>query len=230
MPMDYRTKEEQVADHLREGIISGRLPRGARLKQTEIASELRISITPVREALKLLEAEGYLTSDSYRGATVAGFDIAASAEILKLRITLETQLVEGATRNVTADNIAELRDMAAAFERAASANDSVAARGINYRFHRRIYDFANLPKTLHFAQVLWAQYPFDVINRIGGRALRAAEEHATLLKYLIEGDAAGAMLTMRQHIETGWYELRDFLKTTPQGDASPAALTEKELT
>ena len=56
--MEYRTKEEQVADYLREGIISGRLPRGARLKQTEIAQELKISITPVREALKLLEAEG----------------------------------------------------------------------------------------------------------------------------------------------------------------------------
>ena len=229
MSMEYRTKEELVADYLREGIISGRLPRGARLKQTEIANELKISITPVREALKLLEAEGYLASDSYRGATVASFDIAASTEILKLRISLETQLVEGATRNVTADNIVELRDLAARFEQAAQASDSVAARGINYRFHRRIYDFAKLPKTLHFAQVLWAQYPFDVINRISGRALRAAEEHATLLKFLIEGDATGAMLTMRQHIETGWYELRHCLQTAPQGSTSTAAPTEKEL-
>jgi DNA-binding GntR family transcriptional regulator len=229
--MEYRTKEEQVADYLREGIISGRLPRGARLKQTEIANELRISITPVREALKLLEAEGYLASDSYRGATVAGFDIAASTEILRLRISLETQLVEGATRHMTGANIVELRELATQFERAAEAGDSVAARGINYRFHRRIYDFANLPKTLHFAQVLWAQYPFDVINRISGRAVRAAEEHDTLLKYLIEGDATGAMLTMRQHIETGWYELRNFLQTAPQGatqSPSAPALPEKE--
>src|SRR5579862_3980212 len=143
--MEYRTKEEQVADYLREGIISGRLPRGARLKQTEIAQELKISITPVREALKLLEAEGYLASDSYRGATVAGFDIAASTEILKLRISLETQLVDSAVRNVTAENITELRELATRFEQAALAHDSVAARGINYRFHRRVYDFANLP-------------------------------------------------------------------------------------
>jgi DNA-binding GntR family transcriptional regulator len=60
-------------------------------------------------------------------------------------------------------------------------------------------------------QVLWAQYPFDVINRIGGRAERAAREHNELLKNVIEGDAAGAMLTMRQHIETGWNELRKSL-------------------
>jgi DNA-binding GntR family transcriptional regulator len=212
--MEYRTKEEQVADYLREGIISGRLARGARLKQTEIAQELKISITPVREALKLLEAEGYLSSDSYRGATVAPFDVGASTEILKLRITLETQLVESAVRNVTVDNIAELRDLAMQFEQAARVNDSTAARGINYRLHRRIYDFANLPKTLHFVQVLWAQYPFDVINRISGRALRAAEEHSELLRSVIEGDAAGAMLTMRRHIEAGWSEFRKSLDET----------------
>jgi DNA-binding GntR family transcriptional regulator len=212
--MEYRTKEERVADYLREGIISGRLPRGIRLKQDEIARELKLSITPVREALKLLEAEGYLTSDSYRGAAVAPFDVHASTEILKLRITLETQLVESAVRNICADQIAELRELAAEFERAAIADDSTAARGINYRFHRRMYDFANLPKTLHFVQVLWAQYPFDVINRISGRALRAAEEHSELLKSVIEGDAAGAMLTMRRHIEAGWSEFRKSLDET----------------
>ena len=55
--MDYRTKEEQVADYLRERIISGVFPRGSRLKQAEIADQLKLSITPVREALKLLVAE-----------------------------------------------------------------------------------------------------------------------------------------------------------------------------
>lgn len=230
--MEYRTKEEQVADYLREGIISGRLPRGVRLKQTEIAQELKISITPVREALKLLAAEGYLSSDSYRGATVAPFDVEASTEILRLRITLETQLVESAVRNITAEEIAELRDLARQFEDAALADDSTAARGINYRFHRRMYDFARLPKTLHFVQVLWAQYPFDVINRLGGRAVRAAKEHNELLKNVIEGDAAGAMLMMRQHIETGWTELRNSMparaETAAKSKGSENKSSEKE--
>ena len=65
--MDYRTKEEQVADYLREGIISGLYPRGSRLKQAEIAEKLKLSITPVREALKLLEAEGYVGGDPTAG-------------------------------------------------------------------------------------------------------------------------------------------------------------------
>lgn len=210
--MEYRTKEEQVADYLREGIISGRLPRGTRLKQQEIAQQLKISITPVREALKLLEAEGYIASDSYRGATVVPFDVGASTEILKLRIMLETQLVESAARNLSSQNIAELKELADQFEAAARSGDSKLARGVNYRFHRRIYDFADLPQTLHFVQVLWARYPFDVINRVDGRALRAADEHAELLRNFIEGDAGGAMLTMRRHIESGWTEFRASLE------------------
>jgi DNA-binding GntR family transcriptional regulator len=228
--MEYRTKEEQVADYLREGIISGRLPRGARLKQTEIAQELKISITPVREALKLLEAEGYLSGGSYRGAIVTPFDIETSGEVLKLRITLETQLVESAARRLTTNDIAELRELAAQFERAAMAEDSTTARGMNYRFHRRIYDLANLPKTLHFVQVLWAQYPFEVINKVSGRAKRAAEEHAELLKNFIEGDAAGAMLTMRRHIEAGWSEFRHAAQDAKHPRASVAFVaTEREV-
>ena len=228
--MEYRTKEEQVADFLREGIISGRIARGARLKQQEIAQQLKISITPVREALKLLEAEGYLASDSYRGATVIPFDVGTSTEILKLRIMLETQLVESAARSLRSEDITELRELAGQFEAAARAGDSTLARGVNYRFHRRIYDFADLPQTLHFVQVLWARYPFDVINKIQGRASRAAEEHNELLRNFIEGDAAGAMLTMRRHIETGWNEFRASLSQgssgNPEQPSSIPSLTE----
>src|SRR5947209_7710891 len=101
-PIRFRTKEEQVADYLREGIIAGRIARGARLKQQEIAERLNTSITPVREALKLLEAEGYVTGDSYKGAVVAPFDIAASREVLDLRIVLESRLTEAAIARATA--------------------------------------------------------------------------------------------------------------------------------
>lgn len=226
--MEYRTKEEQVADFLREAIISGRLARGARVKQQEVAQQLKISITPVREALKLLEAEGYLESDSYRGATVVPFDVGTSTEILKLRIMLETQLVESAARNLRSADIMELKELAEQFESAATMGDSSAARGMNYRFHRRMYDFAGMRQTLHFVQVLWARYPFDVINHISGRAVRAAEEHSELLRNLIEGDAAGAMLTMRRHIESGWEEFRKRLESQSQDSGSPSAAATAE--
>ncbi len=217
--MEYRTKEEQVADHLREAILSGRLARGTRLKQAEIAEQLQISITPVREALRLLEAEGYIDSRSYKGATVVPFDIGASSEILNLRILLEGQLVRYAAERATTQDLQDIRRLADEFAAAATNRDSAAARGANYRFHRRMYDAAKAPQTLHFVQILWARYPFDIINRIGGRAERAAEEHAELLRCMIEGDVAGAMLSLRKHIEAGWSELSEALKTRQESAA-----------
>lgn len=207
--MQFRTKEEQVADFLREGIISGRIARGSRLKQQEIATLLNTSITPVREALKLLSAEGYVIGDSHRGATVAPFDIEASSEVLNLRILLETQLVRGAVEKVTGADIAELKVLGAEFAAAFTAGDNEAARAANYRFHHRMFEIAAMPQTLHFVQILWARYPFDLINRLEGRVSRAADEHDDMLAALIAGDVATAMLATRQHIETGFRELRE---------------------
>lgn len=207
--MDYRTKEEQVADFLREGIIAGKYPRGSRLKQAEIAEQLRLSITPVREALKLLAAEGYIDGDSYRGSRVTPFDPGASAEILQLRLLLEAQLVRGAVDKVTSADIEELRRLADEFEQAFKSGDRAAARGVNYRFHRRLYDIANMPQTLHFVQILWARYPFDLINAAKNRGEHAVEEHEQILRALTEGDAAAAMLAMRKHIESGWAVLKE---------------------
>jgi len=212
--MQFKTKEEQVADFLREGIISGRFPRGARLKQQEIATLLNTSITPVREALKLLEAEGYVAGDSFKGAVVAPFDMEASSEVLNLRILLETKLVRSAVEHATASDIAELKVMAGEFARAFEAGDNETARAANYRFHHRMFEIARLPQTLHFVQILWARYPFDLINRLKGRVSRAAEEHDDMLAAIIAGDSAAAMLATRQHIEAGWSELREAMKVT----------------
>jgi DNA-binding GntR family transcriptional regulator len=209
MTIRFKTKEEQVADYLREGIIAGRFPRGTRLKQQEIATLLNTSITPVREALKLLEAEGYVTGDSFKGAVVAPFDIEAASETLNLRILLETQLVRGAVEKASASEIAELRVMAGEFATAFDAGDNETARAANYRFHHRMFELARMPQTLHFVQILWARYPFDLINRLKGRVSRAAGEHDDLLAAFIAGDVAAAMLATRQHIEAGWVELRE---------------------
>jgi DNA-binding GntR family transcriptional regulator len=206
--VESRTKEEQVADFLREGIISGAFPRGSRLKQAEIAEQLQLSITPVREALKLLEAEGYVSGDSYRGARVVPFDETASEEVLELRLLLESRLTRATAEKVTAQDITELRALADEFEQAFNRGDRAAARGVNYRFHRRMYSIADMPQTLHFVQILWARYPFDLINAVAGRGPEAAREHDEILNALLQGDASAAMLAMRKHIESGWSVLR----------------------
>jgi DNA-binding GntR family transcriptional regulator len=206
--MEFRTKEEQVADFLREGILSGMFKRGSRLKQAEIAERLQLSITPVREALKLLEAEGYVTGNSYRGACVAPFDASASEEALDLRLQLESRLIHGTLQHVTGQDISELQAMNAEFGRAFELGDRAAARVVYYRFHRHLFSIAAMPQTLHFVQILWARYPFDLINAVEGRGKQAAAEHDEIMRALVSGDLPAAMLAMRKHIESGFSVLK----------------------
>jgi DNA-binding GntR family transcriptional regulator len=127
---------------------------------------------------------------------------------LELRLVLESRLLRGTAEKITAQDIVELRALADEFEQAFNVGDRAAARGVNYRFHRRLYSIAAMPQTLHFVQILWARYPFDLINAVEGRGKDAAKEHDDILRALLEGDGSAAMLAMRKHIESGWSLLK----------------------
>jgi DNA-binding GntR family transcriptional regulator len=219
--MDFKTKEEYVAEFLREGILAGRFPRGTRLKQAEIAEQLDLSITPVREAFRILEAEGYVLNETHRGVVVSPFDASATREINDLRVLLESRLVLAAMDHMTAADYAELSKLQREFEDAETRRDREAVRALNYRFHRQLYALARQPQTLHFVQVLWAKYPFDLINLIGGRPGRAAAEHRRLLKAMKAGDRKAVLAALREHIDTGWRELQTQL--AKQASATAAA-------
>lgn len=206
--MRHQTKEERVADFLREGIISGRFPRGSKLKQAELAEMIGTSITPVREAIKILEAEGFVLGASHRGAVVAPFDIHATEEIVDLRVTLESKLALGAIAKLTPKNLEELRELQQEFEAAAERGDREAVRGINYRFHELIYMAADLPQTLRFVRILWARYPFDLINKLENRIARASAEHREMLSAIIVRDEAAMLSALRTHIRAGWDEFK----------------------
>jgi DNA-binding GntR family transcriptional regulator len=215
-PAAFRTKEEYVAEFLREGILSGDIARGARLKQADLAAQLKLSITPVREALKLLAAEGYVHGSTHRGAIVAPFDATATAEIVELRALLETRLTISAMRRMTLREMQQTELLAQAFERASAAGDSNTARAANYQFHRFLFGLAAQPLTMRFVQVLWAKYPFDIIGRLAGRAGRAAKEHARIIDAVISRNAEAAANATREHIRAGWDELNAAIDANPE--------------
>ena len=76
------------------------------------------------------------------------------------------------------------------------------------KLHLRGVSSSHIPSPLHFVQVLWARYPFDLINASPGRGKDAAGEHDAILNALTEGDMSAALLAMRQHIESGWSVLK----------------------
>lgn len=201
--MAPQTKEHQVAELLRERIIAGSFVRGQRLKQAEIARQLNLSITPVREALRLLEAEGYVRVSSHRGAVVAPFQVDHADELYDLRLMLEGKLTVAAAKRLTDEEYHSLTLLQAEIGAATQSGDREGIRGGNFRFHFRLYELADMPHTLEFVRVLWAKYPFDLLGAIPGRPQLVLEEHAVLLDALRQRDARLALRAMQAHITSG---------------------------
>jgi len=205
--MAFQTKQDQVADILRERVIAGTYRRGERLKQADIAAELGVSITPVREALHILEAEGYVVGVSHRGLLVPEIDLERAGELLHLRLMLERDLTEAALPAMTPAKLAELKALQAAVAAAAATEDRHAVRTANYRFHFRLYEIADRPQTLGFVRILWARYPFTMQEAGSNRLARMLAEHDRILAMIEADERDGAVAAMVEHIESGWREL-----------------------
>jgi DNA-binding GntR family transcriptional regulator len=200
------TVEHQIAEVLREKIIVGEITRGQKLKQAEIARLLGVSITPVREALRLLEAQGYVAVKAHRGAVVAPFVVEGAEELYQLRQLLESRLTLEAARRMTASDLNVLKALNHDFFAAVKADTRPSLQEKNFRFHFRFYELAQQPQTIDFVRILWAKYPLDMLTKMPGRQMRVFEEHAAVLNALERRDPDGAVAAMTAHIKTGWDE------------------------
>jgi DNA-binding GntR family transcriptional regulator len=204
--MAFKTKQDQVADIIRARIISQTYPRGMKLKQSDIAKELGVSITPVREALHMLGAEGFVQAISHKGLIVPLVQADTARETFELRVVLERDLTARALERLDATTLAALRESQRVIAALADGGGRFASRTENYRFHFRLYELAERPQTLQFVRVLWARYPFVTQER-GGTRLKNIEEHERFLSLVEAGDKAGAVDAMVAHIESGWNDL-----------------------
>jgi DNA-binding GntR family transcriptional regulator len=200
----FETKQEQVAEIIRERIIGGFYQRGQKLKQAELAEDLGVSMTPVREALMILEAEGYVLGLAHRGVIVPTIHFENLREVYELRVLLERRLTSRAVKRMTADDVSQLRSIQAELSTAWHAGNRVAIGTLNYRFHFRFYGFAELPQTLSFDRVLWAKYPFYSEEGLKARMNGVLSEHEAFLSALEAGDQPRAVAAMLAHIKNGW--------------------------
>ena len=205
--MAFQTIQDHVAEILRERIISGIYARGEKLKQADIAAELGVSITPVREALQMLEAEGYVKGLAHKGVLVPELVDVCSKEILDLRLILEKELTQHAIRNMTKADLITIQQIQKQLNEAIQQNDINAVRTGNYRFHFKLYELAQCSMTLKFVRVLWAQYPFTSQDKTSSRPDAMRIEHQKILYELAAGNEAGAVQAMLDHIKSGWQQL-----------------------
>jgi DNA-binding GntR family transcriptional regulator len=138
-----QASHEIVAAVLREAISTGQLRGNQPLPQDEIASQLRVSHIPVREALRQLESEGLVTYQANRGATVRALTTDEIREIYEIRATLETAAVRRATPLLSADTLIRARQL---LDRAEQASDDAEWGLLDIEFHQLVYDLEHRPR------------------------------------------------------------------------------------
>lgn len=185
---------------LLDDIRSGTLAPGARLRETELAERLKISRTPVREAIRQLETDGLVIHLPRQGATIRRLDHAEVVELYEMRAVLEGTAARLAARAASDIELAELAALNDELEQAPLGD---AARELNRVFHRTLIDAARnrfLIKAMSALQkTLLILGPTTLADP--DRAMSAVAEHAALLVALRSRDGAAAEAAMRAHVE-----------------------------
>jgi DNA-binding GntR family transcriptional regulator len=193
MTLSIKGTSEQIADALRAEIESGDLPPGSSLNQVQIADRFKLSRIPIREALRHLEAQGYLTYLPNKGAVVARSPNASEMlEIIELREVLELKLIELAIENAGADLVARASKAMNLMNR---AQDEASMRGSHERFHTVFFDVANRPLMGETINAWRFRLQFDRQQAF----LRSARGvHRKLLAAFLNSDARGATECVRE--------------------------------
>ncbi|MES2582420.1 MAG: GntR family transcriptional regulator [Pseudomonadota bacterium] len=197
----------EVAELLRQRIFKRELEPGSWIDELRIAEEYGISRTPLREALKVLAAEGLVTMKVRRGAYVTEVSASDLADVYHLLSLLESDAAGVVATKATDAELAELKDLHAQLEAAAlpgTANtDGFFA--VNERFHMRLLEIANnrwrdqMVADLRKVMKLNRHNSLLKTGRIGESLL----EHRAILQALLARDAEATALRMREHFSNG---------------------------
>lgn len=197
-----RTVHEYVLASLREAIIDGRLGGGTRLVQTELASQLDVSITPVREALRDLATEGLVSFDPYRGALVRKLDLGEVRELYELRIALEPLMVRRVMGRITDEVIGEADQLREQMEQTSSLTEWA---DLNLQFHATLSSPDQDSRLAKILTGLRDSASLYVGMSLGARMERITEsnrEHAALVELYRSHDVEKTVALTVQHLHT----------------------------
>jgi DNA-binding GntR family transcriptional regulator len=220
--LPYLGKRDAIAQRLRTEIIQGELRVGDRLRQDEIARRYGVSPTPVREALRVLETQGFVTHEPHRGVTVADFT-GSFDQIYQLREALECLATEMAVRNMTPERA---RDLLAVVDRIEGTDgaDAPARQAAHLEFHRLLYAGCEFPALVDLIEIVWSRFPWDeYVTLPVTLTLRA--EHRPVVERAAAGDVEGAASALRDHFRSVRERIGALLRTRSQGGHAAATRT-----
>ena len=188
-----------VVQHLRRGIISGEYPHDTKLLPKAIAEQCGTSFIPVREALRILESEGFVVFRHNRGAWVTTLSIADLEDLYELRIELESEAVRRA-RPCTERDLELLGDVLDRIHIANRRQEADKVVALNRDFHFLIYRRIDSPRRLRMIEQLWLHAERYQHMSVEFRHDAADEEHRQVINLLAAGDHSAAADAMRDHL------------------------------
>jgi len=202
--MDYKTVSlsDQVFEHLEADILSGKYRRGEIVTEMQLCSELGVSRTPVREALRRLFQE-HLVEDTPKGTMVLGITPKDYRDMSEIRLRIEELAVVGFIKNATDENLKELKEAVDFQEFYLSRGDVDHLKALDGRFHDVIYSGCGsivLKDTLTPLHKKIQQYRRNAL-RTPDRAAHSVREHRAILEAIQQKDGDLAAERMKQHIE-----------------------------
>lgn len=216
----YKPLREVVFDSLREAIIGGILRPGERLMEIQLAEELGVSRTPVREAIRKLELEGFVVMVPRKGAYVAGISLKDIADVFEVRASLEALAAALAAERITDD---ELEDL----ERILVRKAEIIAEGnlpefvdSDTKFHDSLYRCSRNQRLIQMLSNLRDEIQRfrSVSLAFPGRMQEALEEHRKIVEALAERNILQAQTTAWEHIEKAENSLLETIRRTqPEG-------------
>jgi DNA-binding GntR family transcriptional regulator len=193
---------EAAYRYIRHAIQGGQLKPGERLREIELARQIGLSRTPIREALGRLETEGLVAHDPARGVVVAELDYSMVTELYYMREVLEGTAARLAAQHASDVEISILDDLCQQYE--ALLNDPAGLAVCNRRFHETLYRCSHNRYLLNMVTVL-----HDALSLLGRTTLdnpeRAAEtlrEHRAVVAAIHVRDADAAEQALRAHIRS----------------------------
>jgi DNA-binding GntR family transcriptional regulator len=206
------TKTEAAFRTLRDAIEDGRYRPGEHLRVSRLMQDLEMSPTPIREALRLLQAEGMVEHHPHRGMLVAEYSPESAEEVYRLRVVLEPMATELAVERAEPEQLAAIRARHDALVAALREDRSTDVADLNAEWHAAIYAASGSRYLQDFIARLWQAIPVRAIW-LTRRASRSLEQHWAIMEAIERGDAASARDEMRAHIEFGASSTVEHLRT-----------------
>jgi DNA-binding GntR family transcriptional regulator len=191
-----------IVETLESRIISGALKPGERLVEQRLCEQFAVSRSPLREAIRILENQGFLIKRARRGVTVAEATLKEAIDVYTIRANLESLATFLAVRRHEPDLVGRLRELNAKMVRAVEKGDARSYDRLNTEFHDTLIQACGNERLIQMLTVFakhTARYRKEVLS-IPGKLEESVRKHEALIRSIESGDASGAERIRRNDI------------------------------